>query len=181
MNSEFGTQPCQYAVGNSWYDFSTNSSEQYSASPRESSVTAQWAFCEYLDSTTPTGSCNGPYRAQILDASGLCALNANTMTMTTSSSANSIDVAYTNTDPATNGGISSLTVTYSCGDTATGPSNLQGNSISGYTTTQTSPEACPIFTLNTLFVMIGKFRWIFGLLFIGIGGFLSVLGRKYFP
>jgi hypothetical protein len=29
--------------------------------------------------------------------------------------------------------------------------------------------------------MIEKFRWLFGFLFIGIGGFLSVFGRKFFP
>ena len=102
------------------------------------------------------------------------------MTVTTSSVPASIDIVYSNTDPTTNGGISNFIVTISCSNKPS-VGALKGNNTAGYTITQTSPDACPIFTLSTLLTMVEKFRWIFGLLFIGIGGFLSVFGRKFFP
>ncbi len=59
----------------------------------------------------------------------------------------------------------------------TGPLSWTGIT---YATYQTSSTACPIFTFNALIQFIQDFKYIFGPIFIVIGLFLAILGRKLF-
>lgn len=71
-------------------------------------------------------------------------------------------------------------MTQNCDESATGVTTgyLQAVGTDTYTTTQTSYEACPVFTYNALIQFIQDYKYIFGFIFIGIGIFLGFFGRK---
>lgn len=77
---------------------------------------------------------------------------------------------------------SKLVVEQACDENAASPTtNNQLTTTSyGWFTTQTSSQACPIFTLNAFFVFVEDYKWVFGGIFLLIGIFLNFFGKKLF-
>jgi hypothetical protein len=92
-------------------------------------------------------------------------------------------IFYTNSDNSTSGPIQQLRVTMICGQNSQpifgdlvpgnyGPSHL--------TTTMTSQSACPVFTYNALIAYMVTYQYVFGPLFMLLGLFMALAGRKFF-
>jgi len=49
-----------------------------------------------------------------------------------------------------------------------------------YETFQMAEQNCPVYTLNALWQFIDEYEWLWGTIFIGIGFFLGLFGKKLF-
>lgn len=50
----------------------------------------------------------------------------------------------------------------------------------GFTTTMTSAQACPVYSLNALWSWLNKYYWLWGAMLIVMGFFLGLFGQKLF-
>jgi len=123
-------------------------------------------------------TCSGPYFASIWDGIS-CFLNSTSVPTQTSLNGN-LALNFSNTDPATNGGVNYLAVELICDSSATipisGPLTASPDTL-GFTTTLTSSLACPIFTMNAFIQFIDTYKVIWGAAFIILGFFIAFFGR----
>jgi len=49
-----------------------------------------------------------------------------------------------------------------------------------YETWQKASQNCYVYSLNALWIFMQKYEWLWGIIFIGIGFFLGLFGKKLF-
>lgn len=181
--SNFGSSTCQFIYDYAWYNYVVDTTPTaFTATSSKNADTAYFTYCQDLSNTQET-TCAGKYYASV-DVAGACTLNTNTVMMGAATSGNpqgaTVALVYSNDDSASNGGTSQLTVNQVCNSSSSATGPLTDNGDGTFTTYQESDQACPIYTMNAFFQLIAKYKWIFGAVFLGIGGFLTFLGKKLF-
>ena len=124
--STHGVSTCQFVYQLSVYNYlSVSTPTYYETTNVAGEANAFFTYCYNLGLTTLNNGCEGGYYATIRQADGTCVLNADFVEMSGFTPANSttdeIALVYTNTDAATNGGVSTLTVVQTCDATLSAP------------------------------------------------------------
>ena len=181
--SNFGDSTCQFIYDYSWYNYVVAAEPTaYTATSAQNADTAYFTYCQYL-SNTPETTCTGSYFASV-EVGKVCTLNSNSVMMGAATPGNlqgaTVAIVYSNNDNSTNGGTSQLTVNQVCNSASSSTGPLTDNGDGTFTTYQESSQACPIWTMNAFFQLMDKYKWIFGGVFLGIGVFLTFLGKKLF-
>lgn len=154
------TTACQFVVDYSWYNFfGTNSAtflNTYTSENSKKTMTAEFTYCQQLKNTGATHCSSTNYAAIYDHSSGDCLLNTESidgmMTVDAATNDQVFTLVYSNTDAATNGGVSSLEVQQKCDPAVAEPvTGALTGSGSTYFSTQTSSTACPVFTANAFF------------------------------
>lgn len=114
-----------------------------------------------------------------------CALNADKVTVGTSfvNETSVVTILYRNSNNDTNGGIGGLNVPMYCDEEAYEPlygdlSKLDNDGAGVWQTTMISQIGCPIFSFNAINQFLAKYKYLWGIIFIIIGSFLSFFGHQ---
>lgn len=194
---KFDGVACQYWWNNNWYnlqDFDNSVGTYFTSDTTGAGTNAQYAaydFCKLIkDVETSANLCTDTTQIDAYSTIVNYGTTPKACIATSTSSTDSIEalgfptadgdvfgLKYSNTAAKT-----SLHVGLICDSNAESftTTALLDDGAGNYRTTLTSADVCSTFDLNALWQFINEYTWIWCAMFVGIGVFLTFLGRKLF-